>query len=133
MSGPIIYTIIIPRQIESGNVFAYGHWRTRIRDRDSWESFFTILARHVPKATGRRAVTITAYRKRRVDEDNLSSGFKHGRDAMVRLGLLTDDNKKGCDFLYNDCLTLSDLNPLYLKKYGRIPITEILIEDICPL
>ena len=124
------YEIYIPKEIVSGNSFAYSHWRVRMKDRDSWVTALRLLGRHVPPATGRRHVTVTAYRKRRVDEDNLSSGFKHGRDAMVRVGFLIDDNKAGCKFTYNDCLILSEMPATLRVRHGMKPLTIIQIEDI---
>ena len=124
------YEIYIPKEIVSGNTLAYRHWRTRMKDRDTWVAFLLALGQSIPRAATRRHVTVTAYRKRRVDEDNLSSGFKHGRDAMVRVGLLIDDNKAGCKFTYNDCKILSEMPATLRVRHGLKPLTIIEIEDI---
>lgn len=123
------WTIEIPREIQSGNVLAYGHWRARMRDRDTWISFFRGCGRHVPPATGKRHVTVTAYRKRRLDEDNMSAGFKHGRDAMVRVGLLLDDNQKGCHFTYSDCRILSEMPADLRARFGGRAVTVVELRD----
>lgn len=126
----MIHRIAIPREIVSGNALAYRHWRQRMADRNEWMVYLRKYAGKVPRATGKRVVRVTAYRKRRVDEDNLSSGFKHGRDAMVRVGLLIDDNQAGCRFVYDDCLLLSDLPLGIFAEFGRVPVTVIEIEDL---
>ena len=126
----MIHRVTIPREIVSGNALAYRHWRKRMADRDAWIILLRQHAAKVPRATCQRTVRVTAYRKRRVDEDNLSSGFKHGRDAMVRVGLLIDDNKAGCRFIYNDCLLLSDLPPEIVAQFGHVPVTTIEILDM---
>jgi hypothetical protein len=126
----VTHLVIIPREIVSGNTLAYRHWRRRMAERDYWIVAFVSLAQRVPRAACRRAVRVTAYRKRRVDEDNLSSGFKHGRDAMVRVGLLIDDNKAGCRFVYEDCRILSEMPADLVKKYGRVPLTVVEILDL---
>jgi len=125
--------IVIPREIQSGNALAYSHWRLRMRDRSAWVAYFKSgLASHITPATDHRTVTVTAYRKRLVDEDNLSSGFKHGRDAMVRCGLLVDDTREFCTFIYDDCRLLSQLPPEIIAVFGRVPVTVIEIADTIP-
>ncbi len=123
------WTLHIPREIQSGNVFSYGHWRDRMRDRDAWIVLLRSTAYRIPPATAHRSVTVTAYRGRRLDEDNLCSGFKHGRDAMVRVGLLLDDNRKWCRFTYEDCRILSELPAELVEKHGRKALTIINISD----
>lgn len=94
------WTIILPRESKSGNAFAYTHWRRRTDDRDAWIVLLRINGRHVPPATGHRLVTFTGHRGRMLDDDNFSSGLKHCRDALVRVGLLLDDTQAAAKFSY---------------------------------
>jgi hypothetical protein len=97
-------TLVMKREVLSGNTLAYGHWRNRSKDRKNWEAWILhALSKDRPanaKATGHRIVQIVAHRKRTLDDDNLSSGCKHLRDALITTGLLIDDNKKGAKFSY---------------------------------
>jgi hypothetical protein len=100
------WTIRLDRQSLSENALAYSHWRVRTRDRDAWlfllRSF--LATNPIPKASGRRCVSFMAYRKRTLDDDNLSGGLKGMRDCLTRTGLITNDNKAGAIFTYNQGL-----------------------------
>ncbi len=115
--------MILPREVQSGNALAYRHWRERMRDRDAWIALLrsALVSRPLPPPTGKRYVHILAYRKRRVDEDNLSSGCKHLRDAMVRVGILKDDTREWCHFTYAQGLASG-------HPSGR-PCTEVTVSD----
>ena len=100
--------LILAREVQSGNTFAYSHWKVRYRDKLAWECCMH-AAMHLAKdrlgpPTGRRRVAFTAYRGRRLDDDNLVGGLKHARDQLVRFGLLTDDNAAGATFTYDQQL-----------------------------
>lgn len=126
------WTIQIPRESKSGNALAYGHWRNRMRDRDGWIVQIRMLGRHVPPAQVRRRVVFTVYRKRRLDSDNVSSGLKHCRDALVRCGLLLDDSDRWCSVEYHQHI-LSEMPADLARKYGRRPVTVIEIQDVSPV
>lgn len=114
----------LSREVESGNALAYRHWRTRMRDRDAWIILvrLAVRGRDLTPPAGKRAVHILAYRKRRLDSDNLSAGCKHLRDALVRCGLLIDDNDKHSAFTYE--LRLASEHP------SRLACTLIRIQDL---
>lgn len=98
----------LAREVLSGNALAYSHWRKRTKDRDDWISRLKVAIRHIEMATGStawwanapRKVTITSYRHGVLDDDNLSAGCKHLRDALVRCHLLKDDTKEWATFTY---------------------------------
>ena len=99
-------TLKIPREIISGNILAYGHWRNRTKDRNDWESRIRValaltspLQSTIPCET-HRTVHIYSMRHGILDDDNLSAGSKHLRDSLTRLGLIRDDNKKWATFHY---------------------------------
>lgn len=128
----LVHTITLVREVVSGNTLAYGHWRNRTKDRDAWIAQVRMFGQHVPQATVRRRVILTAYRKRRLDSDNLSHGFKHGRDALVRCGLLVDDSDRWCSFEYRQHV-LSEMPADLARKYGRRPLTVIELSDVSPV
>lgn len=92
--------IAIRKQIESLNKFK-GHWSKRHKDSKAWEcEIYAALNGKIRKATGKMSVKVTSVRKRALDSDNLIGGFKGGRDALKRLGLIIDDSPKFSDFSY---------------------------------
>lgn len=73
-----------------------ARWRYK-KERSAWESSlqFAMVVGGVPKATGRRRVTIErrySGQQRVCDIPNLVGGCKTVLDAMVRVGLLVDDS-----------------------------------------
>lgn len=118
-----LLTLTVQRESLSGNALAYAHWRARMKDRDAWLIFLRAALARLPvwpqKATGKRRVEIVAYRKRKLDTDNLSSGLKHCRDCLTRLGLLVDDSPRWAVFVYDQ--------GLYRRAGYRAPCTLIRI------
>ncbi len=115
--------LLINRPVKSGNAFAYSHWRLRTKDRLSWMAHLRV---HLSAATwgpplGRRLVTITSYRARRLDDDNLSGGAKHLRDSLVRLGVLKDDTAQWCGFTYEQRTVMESPTG---KACTRVVVTE---------
>ena len=108
--------IIIPREVPSGNAFAYSHWSVRTKDRNAWSKWLiraksNMHSEDCQPATGHRFARIIAYRPRILDDDNLSAGAKHLRDAIVRAGFLKDDNKKWSTWQYVQRLRSHPENP----------------------
>jgi hypothetical protein len=124
-----VIRLILLREVQSGNKLAYGHWRGRMKDRDAW--LMLVRSSHAAKyqkATDRRKVTITAFRKRRLDTDNLSGGIKHLRDCLTKCELIVDDSPKWADFIYDQHI-MSEM-PAHLRMTcGFRPLT---IVDITP-
>lgn len=86
--------LILPVEIPSQNVTDRQHWRQRHNFGKACALWLMALSLGgIPKATGPRRLVITAYRKRRIADDaNLRGGAKALVDAIVRAGLLLDDN-----------------------------------------
>lgn len=77
------------------------HWSKKSKESKEWEQeIWAALHGKVPKASEPMIVKVTSIRKRLLDDDNLSGGFKGGRDALKRLGLIVDDNPKWVRFEY---------------------------------
>lgn len=125
--SPNPLTLTLPREIQSGNALAYRHWRVRQKDKAAWVLLLRAqLGHRTPSAEAineRRAVTITAYRKRILDDDNLIAGAKHLRDGLILVGLIKDDNAKWATFTYRQAL--ASVSPI-----GRgVPCTTIDVEE----
>jgi hypothetical protein len=122
--GGEVIDLLLAREIQSGNALAYRHWRVRHKDKVAWLLLLRAQLRTdkcVP--AGRKAVTITAYRKRRLDDDNLIAGAKHLRDSLITVGLIKDDNATWAAFTYRQ--ELASASPLGKGK----PCTSIQIEE----
>ncbi len=119
------WTLTLPREVQSGNALAYRHWRVRHADKTAWVSMLSIVLLRgvkIPPATGKRRVEITAYRKRTLDDDNMVSGCKHLRDALINVGLIKDDNAKCAEFVYRQALRSA--------RTDKKPCTVLTITDI---
>lgn len=111
-------TITLPLEVPSRNVLDKMHWSKRHAFTRMVECMLWPYCRGDYKAKGPRSLTITAYRKRKLDRDNLIGGLKGPIDALVRLGFLIDDDEAHCSITYNQELC------------GKSkPITVITIED----
>lgn len=79
-----------------------GRWAyTRLRG--SWATAMKVLARDIPRATGKRGVRLTRVlgkRQRMYDYDNFVGGAKSCIDSMVKAGLIVGDSAKFVDVTY---------------------------------
>lgn len=82
--------------IKSNNKFVGHHWSRGHRDKKLWlQHLFAACSGNYPQANGRRMrVTITSYRPRKLDSDNMNGGCKKLLDAMKTLGMIVDDSPK---------------------------------------
>jgi hypothetical protein len=123
-----VIRLILRREVQSGNALAYGHWRNRMKDRDAWMAHVRSADwTRYQKAADFRTVTITAYRKRRLDTDNLSGGIKHLRDCLTKCRLIVDDSPKWAAFDYRQHV-LSEIPDELAEQFGRKPMTVVEIE-----
>ena len=102
------WAFCVPVEIRSGNSHivnaAASRWSYK-RTRDSWQALLRNmrLLQGMPKATSKRRVTITRHyagRQRAFDRDNLATGCKVIVDAMVRAGLLVNDDAGNAEIHY---------------------------------
>ncbi len=122
--------ITIPYSTPSLNVTSRAHWSKRKRDVDLCANLIRVYAGITDQATGKRTAHILAYRKRLcTDIDNFRGGCKSLIDAIVRRGLLVDDNDKMASFTYEQRLMSQMPADLKAKFNGR-PVTVIQIEDV---
>jgi hypothetical protein len=125
-------TFTIPYNVPSLNKTSRQHWRARMREVNLCANLARVLGREVSKATVRRLVTITSYRRQLCrDIQNLIGGCKSLNDGLVRAGLLVDDSDRWATFTYRQHV-LSEMPPELARKYGRRPVTVIEIEDVSP-
>jgi hypothetical protein len=97
-----------------------GHWAKGARKKkaDARMVWAYAASAQVPKATGRRSVELTitlAPRQRAFDPD---APWKSLLDALVRCGLLTDDNRQGVELL-----------PIRYER-GERKGTQIILRDL---
>ncbi len=84
-------------------------------------AILSLLCFHIPKANGKRRLTIERYGKRRVDVDNIIGGAKSCiTDNLRKLGLLLDDDDESVEFVARNCK---------LDK-GQKPFTKIILTEI---
>lgn len=102
------WTFLIERDPPSLNarIFNSGPRRwvyKRERDVWCWEIRAARLLQRIPKAVGRRRVTLTRVfdgRQQERDRDNLAGGLKSFVDAMVLEGMLVDDGETMAEIHY---------------------------------
>lgn len=109
--------LVIRRELKSPNKWQGHHWRIKHRETIEWEravwaqhaivngtaaalrSVEAALRRHVPACRSRVIVTRLVPSRRNFikDDDNLRFSTKPLNDALKRLGLIHDDNRKWLD------------------------------------
>lgn len=125
-------SVHIPLEVQSQNVTDRIHWRVRHRTKEMWTNQIRYMlgkqqgfAGPLTKPERKMAVTITAYRSRRItDHANLVGGCKMVVDAIRDAGLIKDDSDKWACIAYVQELASVSPHP-YLKR----PSTIICVEE----
>lgn len=115
----------IGRPVKSGNdrIHNVGASRWSYKaDRDAWHSDIHAMRRvlDIPPAHTLRRVTLTRLigkGQRRYDRDNMATGCKPIVDALVRVGLLIDDDAKHAEIHY-------------AQEKGALPGLRVLLEEL---
>ena len=96
------WTLVIPGFTPTrDNQLIYVHWATarRLKRHDANVIARAAVAYGVPKATGRRRVTLTVQsRFRRLPDD--TAYLKSALDGLVHAGLLVDDSREWMDLTW---------------------------------
>ena len=104
-----IKTILPGAVIPSGNEihnwkFQRTTWKIKQLKKDYW-NLLVIDGAHQDKfkikGKVRRKVIFTSFRSRRIDDDNLSNGFKYLRDTLTEMRLIHDDSPKYLEAEYH--------------------------------
>lgn len=119
----MIWVLYIPVASPSQNGLDRMHWRARRAAKAEWKAM--IRAAHgfldIPRAKGRRKLTIERHSRGVLDTQNLIGGAKGIIDNLVQLGLLVDDRP--------DCLDLA--LPVQRKtRAGEHPYTLLILEEV---
>ena len=114
------YVITIPDWNPTPLNKLLGHWAKAARKKkaDARMVWAYAVSAHVPKAAGKRSVELTitlAPRQRAFDPD---APWKGLLDALVRCGLLTDDNRQGVELM-----------PIKYER-GERKATRIILKDL---
>lgn len=121
----MIWRITIPIKCPSQNVRERRHWTKNDTEKQAWW-FATGSERNklgIPKATGKRRLTIEAHGPRTMDEANILGGTKGIVDNLVQMGLLRDDTPS--------CLEHG--TPIQVKtRKGEKPFTVLILRDVDP-
>lgn len=114
----------IERPSPSQNTLERSHWRARKASKDAWKTLIRGAAGFldIPRAHGRRRLTIERHAKGTLDEQNLIGGAKGLIDDLVQLGLLVDDRPAFLD--------LGKPVQIRLLKHERRPYTLLILEEV---
>ena len=102
------WTFTLPGATPSLNEIHGHHWFWIAKGKTSlgW-SLVSALNKipKIPKATGKRRLTIVRYGKGRLDRDNLVGGCKWLVDAIKERGLILDDCEKSCELVVSQVVS----------------------------
>ena len=114
----------IEKPSPSQNVLDRANWRGRKASKDAWKLLIrgAVNFLDVPRAHGKRRLTIERHAKGTLDEQNLIGGAKGIIDDLVQLGLLVDDKPTFLD--------LGKPVQARLSKGERRPYTLVILEDV---
>lgn len=87
------WSLTIPRACPSQNKHQWAHWAIIRKEKAEWMTLIRTAYGFpdIPRATGRRKLTIERWGWKILDEMNLIGGAKGIVDNLVQLGLLVDD------------------------------------------
>jgi len=115
------WALRINRPTPSQNTRDGQHWARRHRDKGAW--WWSIRAAEgfldIPRATGRRRLTIERHGRKLLDMDNMAAGCKALVDVIKHRGLILDDNPAACELVFRQA------TPCLLA-----PFTLVTLEDI---
>lgn len=117
------WTLRIDKASPSQNIHDRSHWRQKVATKRLW----LMLIRgardflDVPRAHGKRRLTIERHGRGILDEPNLIGGAKGLIDDLVQLGLLVDDKPTFLDLA----------KPIQVRvKRGERPHTLLILEEV---
>lgn len=123
------FTVVIRYEVPSQNTRDETHWRKRSSQNASLRDLVFYSSHGQPRATGKRWVTITSFRRKLITDDaNLRGGAKALVDAIVRARLLVDDNDRMVAITYRQHV-LSRMPDVLVAQWGRKSITVIEFSD----
>lgn len=118
--GP--WSVLIPKWhplLDNKMMYKNHHVVKRLKQADVRRLFFELLAAGVPRATGKRRLTLTlTYRRGQIHCDPFAP-FKSLNDALTKIGAWKDDNREW-----------SSTNPLRYGEPGLRRETLIYLEDV---
>lgn len=87
------WSLTIPRACPSQNKHQWAHWGKVRREKQEWYNLIRAAEGFldIPRATGKRKLTLERFGWGTLDEMNLIGGAKGIVDNLVQLGLLVDD------------------------------------------
>ena len=117
------WTLRIEKPSPSQNVLDRSNWRGRKASKDSWKMLIRGAPGFldIPRAHGKRRLTIERHAKGTLDEQNLIGGAKGIIDDLVQLGLLVDDKPAFLD--------LGKPVQARVQKHEKRPYTLLILED----
>jgi hypothetical protein len=133
------WTITVPRALSSQNRAATngrGQFGARYRDdRGKWVWDITMAMRSaaVPKATGKRRITITRLMgkgQREWDVPNLWGGIKLPLDACCADRVFRGKNRAGAGLIVDDAAKWADIEVKQERAADGKAATRIVVEDI---
>lgn len=111
----------IPGKVESLNKLHGMHWAARRRYNQTWFAKMVLAAgrNHTP-AKGKRWVTFTVSRARRLDFTNMVGGLKPVEDGLTKLGWIENDTPDLIQATYNQrlCKKGSDCVDIEIREPG---------------
>ena len=90
------WTLRIDLASPSQNTHAWSHWRKAWKDKGEWNLRIRAATGFIaiPKAKGKRRLTIERIGWKKLDPLNLLGGAKGIVDCLVQAGLLVDDSEE---------------------------------------
>lgn len=121
----MIWRITVPMPCPSQNTRERKHWSQNHSEKTDWY-FATASERNrldIPKATGKRRLTIEVHGPRTLDEANILGGTKGIVDNLVGMGLLVDDTPSW----------IEHGKPIQIKtKHGEKAFTVLILREVDP-
>ena len=114
------YQFTIPIATPSLNETLGKHWAARKKIYKPWILNLFVATATIPRATGKRRLTVDRHGKRMLDTDNLIGGAKGVIDIIKKLYLIIDDDQSNLDLV---------MTQTKLAK-GHKPHTVFTLEDL---
>ena len=117
------FTFTLNNATPSLNEIHGKHWGSNVRNKTATMWFLTaalLRSPHVPRAAGKRILTIERHGRGRLDHDNLVGGVKWLVDAIKDRGLIRDDSEEWMDLRVSQ-IVRRDVSPHTVVTLEDLP------------
>lgn len=125
------WTFVLPWATPSLNAIKVMHWAKLKRLKSQWLELLLYKSIKIPRATGKRRITIIRFGARQLDHDNFVGGCKEVLVDNIRAsGGTAKRQRRGVGIILDDDSSGAEINYFQVKCSKGDQRTEVKVEDL---